>query len=340
MFKKIVGFFLVLTLMLSLVVGCTNETSTTKIQGEESSADATKTGEENVEDATDEVGDKEGDIKIGLTVYDLANPYFVAVANGAEAKAKELGVELIINDPKSDAAAQVTAIDNFIAMDVDAIIVCPLDVAACESVVQEAKDKGIAIITQSSMTETHDVWVSADEYNMGYTNGTGAADWIVEKYGADAEVKCAVLGWDQIPTQIARGDGMEDAIIEKVPNAKIIRQDANTTAQGQSVVDSMLQANPDLQVIVTINDATAIGAYSAVEGAGKDNEDFYIGGIDATEEALSIIKTDCAFRATVDLIPFENGGIDIELALQLINGEEVPEKYVIPAQLVTYDDIK
>ena len=261
-----------------------------------------------MDEAAGEAGNTEG-LKIGLSVYDLANPYFVSVANGAQAKCDELGIELIIDDPKSDAAAQVTALDNFITMEVDAIIVCPLDTAACESVVKEAKDKG------------------------------GAADWIVEKYGADAEITCAVLGWDQISTQIARGDGMEDAIREKCPNAKIIRQDANTTAHGQSVADSLLQANPDLQVVVCINDATGIGVYSAVQAAGKDNDDFYIGSIDATDEAIAQIQKGGAYRASVDLIPYENGGIDVELAVQLIHGESLDDTYVIPAQLITAEDL-
>ncbi len=339
--KKLPGLLLAVAMITSILAGCggKKEEAPAPAPAEtEAEKPAEEEGAEAVDEAAGEAGNTEG-LKIGLSVYDLANPYFVSVANGAQAKCDELGIELIIDDPKSDAAAQVTALDNFITMEVDAIIVCPLDTAACESVVKEAKDKGIAVISQSSCTETHDVWVSADEYNMGYVCGGGAADWIVEKYGADAEITCAVLGWDQISTQIARGDGMEDAIREKCPNAKIIRQDANTTAHGQSVADSLLQANPDLQVVVCINDATGIGVYSAVQAAGKDNDDFYIGSIDATDEAIAQIQKGGAYRASVDLIPYENGGIDVELAVQLIHGESLDDTYVIPAQLITAEDL-
>ena len=338
--KKVLGLLLATVMTASLLAGCsTGNKADEPAAPAETETPAEEEGADAVDEAAEATGGATEGLKIGLSVYDLANPYFVSVANGAQAKCDELGIELIIDDPKSDAAAQVTALDNFITMEVDAIIVCPLDTAACESVVKEAKDKGIAGISQSSCTETHDVWVSADEYNMGYVCGDGAADWIVEKYGADAEITCAVLCWDQISTQIARGDGMEDAIAEKCPNAKIIRQDANTTAQGQSVTDSLLQANPDLQVIVCLNDAGGIGAYSAVQAAGKDNDDFYIGSIDATDEAKAQIQKGGAYKATVDLIPFENGGIDVELAVQLINGETLDDTYVIPAQLVTAEDL-
>ena len=341
--RKVLGMLLAAAMMVSLFTGCgtgtqtdTAKTGTTAEVAEEQGADAVDEAAEDV--AADTSGETEG-LKIGLSVYDLANPYFVSVANGAQARCDELGIELIIDDPKSDAAAQVTALDNFITMEVDAIIVCPLDTAACESVVQEAKEKGIAIISQSSCTETHDVWVSADEYNMGYVCGEGAADWILENYGEEADFTVAVLGWDQISTQIARGDGMEAANSEKCPNVNIVRQDANTSAQGQSVADSLLQAYPDLQAVVCINDATGIGVYSAVQAAGKDNDDFYIGSIDATDEAIAQIQEGGAYRATVDLIPYENGGIDVDLAVQLINGETVDDYYEIPAKLVTAEDL-
>lgn len=333
--RKVLGLLLAVAMVGSMFAGCGKKEETAPTTETEA---ATEEGADAVEEAAEAAGSTEG-LKIGLSVYDLANPYFVSVANGAKAKCEELGIELIVDDPKSDAAAQVTALDNFITMEVDAIIVSPLDVAACESVVKEAKEKGIVVISQSSCTETHDVWVSADEYNMGYVCGGGAADWIVEKYGADADFTVAVFCWDQISTQIARGDGMEDAILEKCPNINIVRQDANTTAAGQSVADSLLQAHPDLQAIVCINDAAGIGAYSAVQAAGKDTTDFYIGSIDATDEAKAQIQKGGAYQATVDLIPYENGGIDVELAVQLINGETLDDTYVIPAQLVTAKDL-
>lgn len=311
-----------------------SQTATESVAVEESAAPT----EEAVESSASGLSVKEG-MKIGLSVYDLANPYFVTVVNGAQAKCDELGIELIVDDPKSNAAAQVTAIDNFITMEVDAIIICPLDTAAVESSLQKAQEKGIKIISQSSCSDTRDVWVSADEWDMGHVAGVACGQWLAEKYGADSSPVVAVLGWDQISTQKLRGDGMEDGIKENIANAQIIRQDANTTAQGQSVTDSLLQAYPDLTAIVCLNDAGAIGAFSAVEAAGKNNDDFYIGAIDATQQGLELVAEDNCYRGTVDLIPYENGGIDVELAVQLVNGETVEDPYVIPAKNVNKDNV-
>lgn len=333
--KKILAFALALIMLLSMVA-C----STAPKEADPTPEDTTPTesGEQAVDEAVNAT-ESEDKLKIGLSVYSLSNPYFVEVANGAQKRCDELGIELIVNDPNSDAAAQVTAIENFITVGCDAIIISALDVAAVESVLQDAKAQGIAIISQSSCTETRDVWVSADEYNMGYTCGKGAADWLLENYGADTDISVLVLCWDQISTQILRGDGMSDAITEVCPNVKIIRQDANTTDKGNEVANATLQANPDLQAIVCINDGTAIGAYAAVQAAGKDDEGFYIGSIDDTEEGENAILEGNCFRATVNLIPYENGAIDVDLAVQLIKGEDVEDPYIIPAKLVTYEDL-
>lgn len=298
----------------------------------------TTSGATAVETATKDLKVKKG-MKIGLTVYDLGNPYFVTVQNGAQAKCDELGIELVTNDPKSDSAAQVTAIDNFITMGVDAIICCPLDTAAVEGSLQKAKEAGIKIVSQSSCSDTRDVWVSADEWDMGHVAGDACGKWLEQKFGKDSKPTVAVLSWSKIATQIKRGDGMEDGIKEHVAGANVIRQDANTTEQGQSVADSLLQANPDLCAVVCINDATGIGVLSAVQAANKDNDNFYIGAIDATQEGLELVKANNCYRGTVDLIPYENGGIDVELCVQLVNGEKVEDPYVIPAKNVDSSNV-
>lgn len=279
------------------------------------------------------------DISIGITVYDLRNQYFDTLLKGACARADEMGVQLIVNDPASDTEAQVRALYNFIAMDVDAIIVCSLDVEATEEPLKLAREKGIRIISQSSKTDTRDIWVSAAEWEMGYVCGKGCGKWLAEKYGKEAAPYVVVMGWDVIPSQIARGDAMEAAILEYMPNANIIRRNANTTYQGISQILDVLRKYPDVTAVTCLNDTTALGIYSVIKDKGYDTDDFYIGGIDAVKEALELIKTECAYRATVDIIPYENGKLDVSLAVQLVRGENVPETYDIPAKLVTYESL-
>lgn len=323
--KRILSIGLIFAMMMAILTGCNSD----KTNSENHSQNETKVAENNNEK-----------YRIGFSMWEFGNTYFANVRDGAQEKADELGYELIVTDPNNDVAQQVADIENFISMDVDAIIVCAIDPNAVDSALVEAQEKGIKIIAQSIEIKNCDVFVATDEYEIGYTVGAGAGQWIAEKYGEDAVVQCALLCMDANTSTVERGNGMNDGILEYAPNAEIVaRQDANTAALGQSVGDSLLQAYPDLQVMVCMNDATALGALSAVQAAGKDNEDFYIVGLDNTDEARAAIAQNSALRATLDNIPYENGGIDIELCQKLFQGEDVEWRYKIPAVLVTYDDV-
>ena len=101
--KKVLGMLLAVAMMGFVLAGCGSGTK----QEEAAPTETTESGKDAVDTAADATGKGTEGLKIGLSVYDLANPYFVSVANGAQAKCDELGIELIIDDPKSDAAAQV-----------------------------------------------------------------------------------------------------------------------------------------------------------------------------------------------------------------------------------------
>lgn len=283
---------------------------------------------------------EEENYRIGFSMWEFGNTYFVNVRDGAQEKCDELGYELIVADPKNDVSQQVTDIENFITMGVDAIIVCAIDPNAVDSALVEAQEKGIKILAQSIEIQNCDVFAATDEYEIGFKVGAGAGQWIADNYGEDAEIECALLCNDSNSSTIARGDGMEEGIHSIAPNAKIVaRQDASSAAEGQTIADSLLQANPNLQVMVCMNDATALGALSAVQDAGKDNDDFCIIGLDNTDEARNAIAEGTALRATLDNTPYENGKVDIELCQKLLSGEEVEWRHIVDTSLVTIDDI-
>lgn len=324
MVKKGWGIILASALIFSMTA-CSMESGTSK-------ADAKKTEKET----------NDTEKKVGLSLWAYDSQYWTEVRDGAQEKCDELGYKLVIADPNNVPSQQVSDIENFITMGVDAIIVAAIDPQSVSGVLQEAREAGIKVVAQSIEVDEDkcDVYSSADEHQMGEMTGEGAGKWIVKNFGDEA-VECAVLNYDSNPSCIPRGDGMEAGITKAAPNAKVVaRQDASTISDGQSVTDSLLQANPNLKVIVCQNDAIALGAYSAVQAAGKDTDDFYIGGIDNTDEGRQAIAKGGAFRATLDIIAKENGTQDVEICEQLINGEEMEWRYIIEPKLVTYDDVK
>ncbi len=266
-------------------------------------------------------------IKIGMSVLELANPFFVSLTNAAKEAAAEYGVELTINDPKQKVEAQVAALETFIASGMDAIIVTSIDPAALNPVVKKARAQGIKVVVHTTKLDEYDAWVAADEYDMGMTLGLQAGEWIRDKLGGRAEV--GILNYDIIPQVINRKKGIIDGIKKHAPAAVVVGdQTAGSPPDGMRAAENFLQANPKIKVICGINDGGALGAYEAVKAAGLATDDFFIGGIDAVPEAIAKIKEGSIYRATVDQAPQIAGRTCVELAVKAVKGEPFQRDYL------------
>lgn len=92
------------------------------------------------------------------------------------------------------------------------------------------------------------------EYDYGFTIGEHAGKWITEKLGGKAKV--AIFDYPELESIIARGDGIQDGILSQAPDAEIVaRQSANNPEKGMANMENILQANPDVEVLVCVNDA-------------------------------------------------------------------------------------
>ncbi len=273
---------------------------------------------------------------IGFAVMDLANPYFVSIAEGFKAKAKALGFEAIVTDCKMDAATQVTAVENYIALKVDAIVVAPVDPKAIEPLVKKAHEKGIKFLSEAQMVEGSDGFITLDEYSYGLAGGTMAGEWL--KKNAKGPVEVAILDLPELKPIIDRANGLADGITKIYPQAKVVaRQSASTPETGMRAAETILQANPKVKLIVAINDAGALGAYEAFKASGRNTKDCYIGGLDATAEAISKMKEKGAYRGTVDIDPFGTGGLVVETAQKIIKSGPLKDKVMIKMIPVTQE---
>lgn len=278
-------------------------------------------------------------IKMGYTTMDLANPYFVAVVNGVKDRAAELGVNITIHDAKSDAAGQVTAIENFIAQGMDAIIVSPIDPKACEHLVDLARADGIPFINPHQLIIGNDANINLNDFDYGYAGGTIAGEFIANELGGVAEV--AILGFPQMEALIERANGIKAGILAKAPKAKIVAEvSANTPEQGMRAAETIMQAHPKVQVICGTNDAGALGAMEAIRAMGLNSPKFGVFGLDATGEALDKMKEKGSiYRGTVDIDPYGTGKLIIDVALKVIESGPIAEMVKIPMVPVTAANI-
>ena len=215
------------------------------------------------------------------------------------------GYELIFDDAQQKQENQITAIRNFIQQEVDYIVLAPVTETGWDTVLQEAKDADIPVITVDRMVE-----VSDDSLFVSYVGGNfqleGACEWL--KAYADAkgmkELNIAhIQGTIGASAQIGRTEGLENAAKEYGWNIVAQQTGEFTQAKGQEVMESMLKQHDNINVVYCENDNEAFGAIDAIKAAGKtvgpDGDILVISfdtvkaGIEATLSGEIICNVEC-----------------------------------------------
>lgn len=277
-------------------------------------------------------------MSMGYTAIDLTNPYFIALTDGMQARADELGIALTIHDGKSDPASQVSAIENFVVQQMDAILASPVDPQALEPLVEQIHAASIPLISVAQGVPGSDAFLGLDEREYGLSIGRIAGQYIVDNMGGQAEV--AILTYPELAPVILRGEGIRDGILEVAPEAVVVaEQSAATPETGAAAIEAIMQAHPGVRVVAGINDAGVLGAYEALAGMGVPTEEFALFGLDATPEALARMREGGMYKATVDIAPFDAGRAAIDLAVQVIESGPVPEMIVQAMVPVTPDTL-
>lgn len=249
----------------------------------------------------------EGEVVIGLSIPQMANPYFTTVMKGAQKACDENGYKLLAVDAGYDVAKQVADFEDFLNQGVDCVIACPIDGNALKQTTEKLQENKIPVICFAQEIENALFKYLVNEYEYGQAIGSNAAKWINEKLGGKAEV--LIISQDNVEAVVQRGNGIQDMIEQSCPNAKVVaRQAGDNPEKGMKIAEDILQQYPDVKVITGNNDSGALGGYEAVKALGLASDDFFVGGGDATPEAIAKMKEEgSVYRATVDIQPFKYG---------------------------------
>ena len=307
--RKLLALALVVFLVAGLLVGCGG-------QSEDSKTD---------EDAP---GDVEGKGKIGLVISTLNNPFFVTLKEGVEAKARDLGYELIVLNSQDESSKELSNVEDVLEQGVDVLLINPVDSDAVANAVKLANDKDIPVITLDRSASDGKVVAHIASDNVA--GGKMAAEYIIDKL----EGKGKVVQLQRIPGASAardRGKGFEEAI--KDSDIEIIAsQPADFDRQkGMSVMENILQAQPEIDAVFCQNDEMALGAIQAIEAA--EREGILVVGFDATDDAVKAVE-EGKLGATVAQQPEVIGSLGVEYADKLLTGEDVPEYIPVDLKLV------
>lgn len=271
-------------------------------------------------------GEGNASVTIGLAISTLNNPFFVSLSQGAKNKAQELNVNLNILNASDDTAKQSNDIEDLISKKVQAIIVNPVDSDALTPAVKDAINANIPVIALDRVV--NGVEVASQIASDNVEGAKLATEYLLSLVGKDAKV-AELTGVAGASATIDRGKGFH--LIADGNFSVVASQTANfNRAEGLSVMENILQANPDIKAVFAHNDEMALGALEAIQAAKKD---IIIIGFDATDDAKTAIKQGL-MKASVAQQPELMGAMAVENAVKLIKGESIEKNIPVEVKLI------
>ena len=274
--------------------------------------------------------DSDDEMVYGISLSTLNNPFFVSLKEGADMKASELGVKLVVMDSQDDPAREAMNIEDLIQKEVDAILVNPSDSDAVVPSILKANQAEIPVFTIDRGAAGGEVVAHIASDNMA--GGMMAAEFLIEMIGGTG----MVVELEGIPGTSAardRGKGFND-VIEANPDVEVVaRQTANfNRAEGLSVFENILQSQPDINGVFAHNDEMILGAIEAAETAGRADGIVFV-GFDAVDDARAAVSSGM-LAATVAQQPEMMGSMGVQTAYDFLNGMSVPADVPVELSLV------
>ncbi len=223
---------------------------------------------------------------ICVIVPPVENPFFGAMSEIAAAKATELGYETLQLVHDDDANKQMELFETCIARGASAIILDNAGADASVAAVQKAKDAGIPSFLVDREITQEGVAV-AQIVSNNYQGATILAEYFVEMMGEEGNY-VELTGRDTDTNAHIRSQGYHDVMDEYPTLTMVAQQTANwSQTEAYGVMESILQANPDIKGVIAGNDTMALGAQAALLAAGRD--DVIVVGFDGSDDAIQSI---------------------------------------------------
>jgi ribose transport system substrate-binding protein len=275
---------------------------------------------------------------IGVSFPHADQPIVAKILSFAKDKAATTGYKIVVDDPGDDLTKQVgnleTWIDGKVVSDIVAVV--PNSPEVFNGIAKRARAAGIPWITYAASITEESTFLSWDHKAGGRLVGQAAAKWINDQPGHAAKV--AILGFEQGEWSRQRRAGIEEALKEFAPSAQIVaQQDALQPSEGASVTDSILQAHPDLNVVLAVVPGGGEGAYQAFLNAGKAKDDpgIFIGDVDGSARSLSLIQEGTMYRAAAAL-DLQAIGEAIPAIASKLSGDAKMDGVLVPYVMITH----
>jgi fructose transport system substrate-binding protein len=280
------------------------------------------------------------DILIGLVTKTENNPFFVKMREGAAAKAAELGVtfQSFAGKYDGDNETQVTAIENLISAGAKGILITPSDTKAIVPTIQQARDAGILVIaldTPLDPIDAADATFATDNFKAGELIGQWAAKTLGEEGAANAHIAFLDAIESQPTVDAARDQGFmkgfgidigDPARYGDENDPRIVGHQWGAGAEdgGRTGMENLLQLEPNINVVYTINEPTAAGAWEALKAAGKDDGSVLVVSVDGGCPGVKNIQAGI-IGATSQQYPLLMASLGVEAIVNYAKTGQKPE---------------
>ncbi|MFC8258076.1 substrate-binding domain-containing protein [Streptomyces sp. NPDC057291] len=272
--------------------------------------------------------------KVGMSLSTLNNPFFVQMKAGAQAEAKDAGIDLTVTDAQNDASQQANQLQNFTGAGMQSIIVNPVDSDAVGPAVRAANKADIPVVAADRGVNKADTATLVASDNVA--GGRLAAKALADKLGGKGDI-VVLQGTAGTSASRERGKGFTEGL-KAYPGIKVVASqpaDFDRT-KGLDVMTNLLQSHPRITGVFAENDEMALGAVKALGSkAGKSVD---VVGFDGTPDGLKAVAAGTLY-ASVAQQPKELGKIAVQNAVEAARGKQVDSTVKVPVKVVTEKNV-
>ncbi len=276
--------------------------------------------------------------RIAVVVSTLNNPWFVVLAEAAKQRAEELGHEAVVFDSQNDVDKEASIFENVLASGYHAILFNPTDADASIANVRRAKGNRVPVFCIDREINAVDV-AAAQILSDNYAGCVELGQYFVELVGEEGTY-AELLGIVGDNNTWNRSKGFH-SVVDRFDGLRMVAQQSADfdRTKGLEVMESILQAHPDIDAVFCGNDAMALGAYQAVESAGRQGH-IKVFGFDGAEDAVQSIAQG-KMEATAMQFPKKMAQMAAEYADQWLAGKrDFEQKIPVAVELVTPENVE
>ncbi|WP_342472965.1 substrate-binding domain-containing protein [Metasolibacillus sp. FSL H7-0170] len=281
-------------------------------------------------------GDKE--FKIAGVLMQSDVEWFKQIQYGMERAAKEYNVDLKIGNSNLDLATESSLFDTYTSQGMDAIIVSAIDSSSSVEAIKRAQEKDVLIVNYNTNVDEDvmEYYVGIDNFELGAQAGRKVAEYVQNELGGQAKIGMVTLSMFEVGIKRAEGFLAE---ISKVPGIEIVsQQDANGPENGMSVAETMIQANPDIDVMWAANGGTTHGVVQGIISKGLQDRIKFFGTDMDLQSANALLDPANPYQAVSTQDPEKIGYESVKAAVKALKGESVDSNIVVDLDFFTKED--